>query len=392
MTLIEFFDVEMQENILATLILKPERTVFFGKDKRKMEKFVSRISGILKDKNITTSFSVISVNTNDFGAVREMLSSLCDTYPECVFDMLGGEEIVLAAMGAVASERNIPLYSIRPRNKKIRRILLQGDTSQAVFSVSLSTSQSIRLFGGTVTECSILKEENAIIRLWDICKKNCRGWNTATEQLSKYIPSLEEKPDFDGVTVHIPTHLPEENSFAPSYRINNMLSLLDEIQALKLAHVKNIGDQKTYTFSSPDILSFLEKSGNILEYYTLYAISRLPQITDAVSGAVIDWDHPPDADDEDDVKNEIDVLATAGTIPVFISCKNGSVDSDELYKLNTVAERFGGKYAKKLLVMSYYDVPDSFIQRAHAMNICLIRNVHQMTLHEFSKKLEDNIR
>ncbi len=392
MTLIEFFDAEMLENILATLILKPERTVLFGKDSRKMEKFVSRIRHILKEKNVTTDFSVISVNANDFYAVREMLISLCDTYPDCAFDMLGGEETVLAAMGAVASERNIPLYSIRPRSGNLRRILPQGSAAQNTFSVSLSTSQSVQLFGGTVAEYNTLKGENAMMKLWDICKKDCGRWNVATEQLAKFIPSLEEQPDFDGVTVYIPTHLLKENSFSPSYRINSMFSLLDEIQLHKLANVNITGDRKTYTFSSPDILSFLEKSGNILEYYTLYAVSTLPQITDTVSGAVIDWENPPDPGDEDDVKNEIDVLAMSGAIPVFISCKNGCVDSDELYKLNTVAERFGGAYAKKILVMTYFDVPDSFIQRAHAMNIRLIRNVHKITWNEFLKKLEDNIK
>lgn len=95
---------------------------------------------------------------------------------------------------------------------------------------------------------------------------------------------------------------------------------------------------------------------------------------------------------EDDVKNEMDVLATAGAIPVFISCKNGSVDSDELYKLNTVAQRFGGIYAKKILVMTYYGVTDSFIQRAQAMNIRLIRNVHLLDHQQLIQKLEDQIR
>ena len=39
-----------------------------------------------------------------------------------------------------------------------------------------------------------------------------------------------------------------------------------------------------------------------------------------------------------------------GAIPVFISCKNGYFNANELYKLNTVADKFGNNYAKKVLV------------------------------------------
>lgn len=142
------------------------------------------------------------------------------------------------------------------------------------------------------------------------------------------------------------------------------------------------------------MLSALSKAGTVLELYTLFCILSAkketgePLVTSAVSGAVIDWENPHAK--LDDVKNEIDVLATYGTIPVYISCKNGCVDSGELYKLNTVAERFGGKYAKKILVMTYYNVHDSFVQRARAMNIKLIRSVHEMGREEFIKKLSDN--
>ena len=39
----------------------------------------------------------------------------------------------------------------------------------------------------------------------------------------------------------------------------------------------------------------------------------------------------------------------------FILCKNGDFDANELYKLNTVAEHFGNKYSKKVLVSTELD-------------------------------------
>jgi len=80
-----------------------------------------------------------------------------------------------------------------------------------------------------------------------------------------------------------------------------------------------------------------------------------------------------------------------GMIPVFISCKNGMVTADELYKLNTVAHRFGGEYAKKVLVttrISDFGEQSMYLkQRAKDMNIRLLERVQDMDEAELEKKL-----
>ena len=84
---------------------------------------------------------------------------------------------------------------------------------------------------------------------------------------------------------------------------------------------------RRFTFKNKQMLRALSKSGTVLELYTLLCVLSAKSLSgsslvgSAVSGAVIDWENPPD--EFDDVKNEIDVLATTGAIPVFISCKNG---------------------------------------------------------------------
>ena len=400
MTIIEFFDSEMLENILGTLIFHPERVILFGKDYKKIEGFQKRILPILSKKGIKTEISVISVNTNDFFAVKKMLYELTDSYPDCVFDLLGGDESVLTAMGAVSSEKNIPLCSINPRSKKVRKFFPDGTEEKKDFDVSMTTDDMITLSGGTLTAVTTIAPENEdeLLKLWSLCREDCGKWNAAIETLGVFIPSKEECPDFDGMTVRVSKKRMEEGLKSNSYRYKNLRSLLLKICAQNLVTLTETGSEHIFKFQNPQILSMLGKAGNVLELYTLYSVfqtkkdSSLHLVTSAASSAVIDWENPPDDETEDDVKNEIDVLATVGAIPVFVSCKNGGVDSDELYKLNTVAERFGGKYARKILVMTYYDVTDSFVQRAHAMNIRLIRNVQNMTHDEFVKKLADNIR
>ena len=102
---------------------------------------------------------------------------------------------------------------------------------------------------------------------------------------------------------------------------------------------------------------------------------------------VIDWDM---AEEQQPCRtiNEIDVLAMKGCIPVFVSCKNGMFDVNELYKLNTVVERFGSKYAKKVLVSTEMDKMRDHADVLRArMDDMDIRNVDAISDDEFVRKL-----
>ena len=117
---------------------------------------------------------------------------------------------------------------------------------------------------------------------------------------------------------------------------------------------------------------------------------------DVVTGAFIDWDSELHElkDPVKDTTNEIDVILMKGLVPIFVSCKNGFVDQAELYKLHTVAEHFGGPYAKKVLICTYYgNDPGAghqyFLQRAKDMDIRVIENVHELSNEDFYKKIKN---
>ena len=99
---------------------------------------------------------------------------------------------------------------------------------------------------------------------------------------------------------------------------------------------------------------------------------------DIMNGVFLDWDGEVHTgfSSVSDTENEIDIIAMKGIIPVFISCKNGNVSIDELYKLDVVARRFGGEYAKRVLVATALDDTkpgtQALRQRANDMNIRII--------------------
>ena len=111
-----------------------------------------------------------------------------------------------------------------------------------------------------------------------------------------------------------------------------------------------------------------------------------PFFHDCRMSVSIDWDgvvHQP-VQQISDTCNEIDVIATRGQVSLFISCKNGEIGEEELYKLNTVAGRFGGKYARKMLVATDLERKSpasvrAFLQRAKDMNIHVVQDAAELT-------------
>jgi hypothetical protein len=75
-----------------------------------------------------------------------------------------------------------------------------------------------------------------------------------------------------------------------------------------------------------------------------------------------------------------------------ILLKNGDFDANELYKLNTVAERFGNKYSKKVLVsteLASLGTRSEYIRaRMEDMGIRSIDNVDEMADSEFERVLK----
>jgi hypothetical protein len=76
--------------------------------------------------------------------------------------------------------------------------------------------------------------------------------------------------------------------------------------------------------------------------------------------------------------------------PLFVSCKNGHIGDEELYKLHTVAQRFGGPHAGKMLIATNLDqksaaANSSFAQRAWDMDIFLVTDAAELTASQWSE-------
>ena len=206
-----------------------------------------------------------------------------------------------------------------------------------------------------------------------------REWNRDIAVLAEFESRSDSKTQ-----VFLPLSYLRRNIADFEQKEARLRYLLGEFDRRGVVSDQSSASALEYTYTSRLMRSCTEKAGNALEIKTLLEARALrqdgkPFFHDCRMGVSIDWDgivHSPEQR-VPETRNEIDLILTRGLTPLFVSCKNGTIGDDELYKLSTVAERFGGPYARKMLIATDLDQKNpasdrSFIQRARDMGIYLV--------------------
>ncbi len=397
MTIVEFFDNTSIENIVSALLCNPDNVILIGDNHKRLKKHIELYDEIAKQRGLAINFGYRTANRNNLIKIVEVLSELVEENEICIFDLDGGEDLYLVAMGIV-SERykdKIFFHRFNVRNNT----LMDCDADGTVLNTSpieISVEENIRIYAGKVinnVENSVEWNFNNdfiddIKVMWEICKQNARKWNSLCGSLARLNSHIDENNDV------VSGYFSELN--IDFYGIG-LLKRLSSIGVIK--NYKVSGESFSLQYKDKQIMYCLTKAGQLLELYITLMLRAVKNgegtsiYNDVQTGIIMDWDgfdNDNEASEQTTI-NEIDVFAMKGLIPVFISCKNGSVDVDELYKLSTVADRFGGKYAKKILLVADWDCPpnhiDNITARAEDMRIKLIDNVADMTEKELCKTL-----
>lgn len=403
MTLIEFFDKCPLENIIGSLALRPNRVIFLGSNRQKMESALTAIRRILKQQEIRTIVSYRMVAKNDITGIltvlRDILSqdNALSRAEEYVFDCSGGDEASLVAVGLAFRFTHSRLFRIQCETRRGVLYKIPAHASGEIYrepydgsaTVSMTAAQNLLLHGGVLEEDMVSENTSAgfpfrdgiygdINRLWEICRRDCASWNTQIGILSNALHPLDEAK-----SVYRLEDNRIDDAFYRSLIRAGAMTIADD------------GVKKTCTFKNLYMRDCLTKAGTLLEYKTYMTAFHFRHgayqtpFSDGCPGVVIRWNG-----ERNTSRNEIDVLLMQGVIPYFISCKNGDIKTDELYKLNTVAGRFGQKYARRILVSTTYFAENrsehavqSLRERAREMNIRLIDQVHRMDDRTFYEAL-----
>ena len=114
------------------------------------------------------------------------------------------------------------------------------------------------------------------------------------------------------------------------------------------------GEGVSFRFRDLQIRSWLRDVGSVLELYVWKACRDVCVFDDLHLSVVVDWEGTGHGCA---VTNELDVVATCGLVPLFISCKTCEIRTEALNELAVLRDRFGGQMARAAVVTSEQGSP-----------------------------------
>ncbi len=413
MTVVELFDGVSICNMASCLVMRPERVIFVG-ESEPMERLKFAYKKVAENHGIEVDIGYEPINKNSIANIIEVLSKIVETEESCVFDLTGGEDLVLVAMGIVYEKyknvKNVQMHKFNIASGKVYDCDSDGILPDAQ-PPELTVRDNIMLYGGSVvpydgnkgTPDWFFDDEfvSDVKTMWEICRDNPGLWNVQigtfkfmSENSAEGITALEFAADKNRTE--------EQMKKRKLKYVWNKWIVKRLCSAGFLIKMSDDDVAVHYMFKNEQVKRCLTKAGTVLELTVLlHAFDAKEKdgskrFSDAVSDVFIDWDAElHEIDDEiKDTENEVDIILMKGLIPIFISCKNGYVDENELYKLNTVAAKFGGPNAKKALVTTYFGNEEDpgykhFVQRTIDMKIQLIAGVHEFSEEKFAKRIKN---
>lgn len=382
---IEFFDSEPLENLITCLNYKMDKVIFFGHSDTMTDFRVRDTRRALKNICNITDVEFITVSQKSLYKVLELLEKEITTEMKggnkCFFDLSGGEDLVLVAMGMLATQYKVPLHKFAlPENELY--LLTKWDKVPRIDEVverrelKLTLDDIIGLHGGVINyrqqkdvksnlDDKAFRESVRI--MWEIANDSQKKWNglsSVFKECTKYEDENQRVRASVKVMKQVLKRIPDIISVK---ELANYLNRLGEQGILEKVSMDE--EFIEFSYSNSVIRECLLDAGCLLELHTYYTRVESGRYSDCRVGVHIDWDGEINGR-EIDVENEIDVMLLEGVVPVFISCKNGRVNQMSLYELDAVANRFGGKYVRKELAATQ-EITPGYLKRAEEMSIII---------------------
>ena len=356
--LINQVDEHNESNILATQEFKPN-LVYFIKDKDSEEKM--KTLRLYYEKNFKKiKIEELLVEEGDKERLEKIISRLKEKNRNILINLTGGKRInSLILLDLCIKEKLIALY-INIKKKIIYEFKDNIKIYEKTFE-DLEIDDIVKASGGKIIEdSSELCNKKDLIYFAEKISSNLELWHKYKQQL--YESSIFEHDSNETQRIYIHTQTLEDEE------INLLDKILSKFKEMNEISYKKEKNRVVVNFNNEYLKDFIFKSGTWLEIETNKLINSIEEIDESKNGVMFLWN-----DENQSVRNELDVVAIKDSVPIFISCK----DSDKynemaLNELNVYATKFGGENSYKILVATKEPIKSPVRTRAKEMGIYLI--------------------
>lgn len=372
-TLLEIYDGENPiSNVLGAWYLQPRKIVYFYCDaidhletRRLLSRMLDRIglrAGVLFEK----------LDRLDVQDMADWVDANRASLGDYALELTGGDDVLLFMAGCCYERFHCPLYARRADGCYLS--LPTGQQlpgAQAAFTVE----SRLLLSGGRQLKQGRLAFEKLdarflamAARIFELHRQNGRLWTQQTRCLQQCLSDLPD--DVLTVTLDGPT-CRENGVSAKKGHVFRQLKAAGALSDVNIAE-GNI----TLTFSDGLVRDCLCDYGIWLELYVYSALKECGEFDDVRMSCVVQWN-------EENVVNELDVVATAGLGLLIVSCKTCAPDMEALAELNVLSDRFGSEYTASLLV----SMPKGQVRMDGIRARCEEMDIQLLDIRQYSREM-----
>ena len=349
-TLIELYDDSPIENVLASEVFRPARTVYLCPAEVAHDKSLQKkLKEYFAHQGLELELVFLESSLYYSDKLLKQLHSVVEQYGDCILDITGGTDAALFACGQLCEQLDVPAFTYSRRRNRFYDIHHADFAANLPCTIVHKVEDCFLMAGGAMRGGRV---DNAILSnymdKYDPFFQFYLRHRTDWTKMINYIQQASQVEKGQPIPLQVEAAYTVKGERGS--RIDAPADCLQELEQLGfLSHVSVSREGVSFQFKDHQIRSWLRDIGSVLELYIYKACLDAGIFHDVRTSAVVDWEGDFK---RDNVTNEIDVMAMQGILPVFISCKTCEVSTEALNELAILRDRFGGHGAKAAIVTS----------------------------------------
>lgn len=341
MTQIEFYDKDTIKNILAVLTIKPDKVIYLYDNQIKDMYFFSSLKKCFLKHIPKLIFEKYPVDSNSIEDIYEKTKTIIRENENCVIELTGGSEFMLIGGYKAGCEMNTEMVYTNILEGKVINIDNRESFRKAA-RLTLSDFVDARgaCFIGNSHDEPEEKEYEKILKMSRLLLEDNKAWKTTCGFLQTALANSES----ENLELRCKNslYLHEGKKVEPSKR---------QLQAFQkngfIRNLKFTAETMYFEFTSKTAKQYMINYGVWLELMVFISAKRSGVFDDVKLGAMIDWNA---YDGVCIPGNEIDVILSDNSMPVFLSCKLREADTAAINELLIAKKRLGGWFSKGILI------------------------------------------